>query len=494
MQLNRWGAYFCYSDADRKVDADKFENFAPNVTVGTESEYDILDFAKKVKERGWEHLIVSDCNEPVRFYEHIKGTQIHFLDLQEKCFRPHIDSDQAHNKALQMLRTEMRLAQIKAKTSIPVNLLRAGGGITIYTDQVEGLKLANILKDLDGLKVVIPTNAKDIVPPKDFHGKKADLISVTGRLGALNMTMETDPGFIRLPQKKVQYQTDQLIILTQTPPPNIKKRTGVYLCPDLEKISLENIAIQVRALVGTFKKEEHLKYNSDICAGGEKELNGCERCITACPYDAISRDDTNTLRVKVEHMACEGCGGCVAACPTSSLTYLKPSSEEIYTRIATLQNPPLNDEIAAPEQMILFHCEEMGKKTLQHAGQVPLSYSANILPVEVPCLRYVSEANMLAALKMGAAGVGLLGCENCTHGERDLLYQKYEFARMILHHFDLGEDRIRIITAEEGEEEEVIEIINRFNTQLHKAVFPSEGKSPFKTGNREVLAQILAGF
>ena len=33
-----------------------------------------------------------------------------------------------------------------------------------------------------------------------------------------------------------------------------------------------------------------------------------------------------------------------------------------------------------------------------------------MLPIEVPCLRYVSESNMLAALSLGAAGVGLLGC------------------------------------------------------------------------------------
>ena len=68
--------------------------------------------------------------------------------------------------------------------------------------------------------------------------------------------------------------------------------------------------------------------------------------------------------------------------------------------------------------VILFHCEEMGSKVLQTAGEKPYMYSHAVLPIEVPCLRYVSESNMLAAFSLGAAGVGLLGCENCPNGER----------------------------------------------------------------------------
>ena len=55
--------------------------------------------------------------------------------------------------------------------------------------------------------------------------------------------------------------------------------------------------------------------------------------------------------------------------------------------------------------MIVFHCEEMGRKVLDAAGEIPLHYSPGVLPVEVPCLRYVSESNMLAAYSLGAAGV-----------------------------------------------------------------------------------------
>jgi ferredoxin len=144
--------------------------------------------------------------------------------------------------------------------------------------------------------------------------------------------------------------------------------------------------------------------------------------------------------------------------------------------------------------VIVFHCEEMGRKVLETAGQVPLPYSPSVLPVEVPCLRYVSESNMLAAISLGAAGVGLLGCENCPNGERELLYQKYEFTQLILHHFGLGQERVRIITAEAGLEADAIGTVNEFISQLSDAPLVPSWSTPRQTGNREILAEVLTDF
>jgi ferredoxin len=144
--------------------------------------------------------------------------------------------------------------------------------------------------------------------------------------------------------------------------------------------------------------------------------------------------------------------------------------------------------------VIVFHCEEMGRKVLETAGEIPLPYSSGVLPVEVPCLRYVSESNMLAAFSLGAAGVGLLGCENCPNGERELLYQKYDFTKLVLQHFGLGQERVRIITAEEGLEADAIGVVNEFISQLSDAPLVASWSTPRQTENREIMAEVLESF
>ena len=141
--------------------------------------------------------------------------------------------------------------------------------------------------------------------------------------------------------------------------------------------------------------------------------------------------------------------------------------------------------------VIVFHCEEMGKNVLDKAGHIPLNYSPSVLPVEIPCLRYLSESNILAAISSGAAGVGLLGCENCPNGERELLYQKFELSEIILEKFGIGKDRLRIITSEKGCEEESIRILDEFSKNLSVSSLNQNWSIPRQTRNREILAEIL---
>jgi len=130
---------------------------------------------------------------------------------------------------------------------------------------------------------------------------------------------------------------------------------------------------------------------------------------------------------------------------------------------------------------------------LETAGEIPMPYSPGVLPVEVPCLRYVSESNMLAAFSLGAAGVGLLGCENCPNGERELLFQKYDFTKLVLNKFELGQERVRIVTVEERMEADAVGAINEFVSLLSEGEAPlvPSWSTPRKTGNREIMAEVL---
>jgi ferredoxin len=148
----------------------------------------------------------------------------------------------------------------------------------------------------------------------------------------------------------------------------------------------------------------------------------------------------------------------------------------------------------AGRSVILFHCGEQGRRVLEVAGTKPLSYPATVLPIEVPCLRYVSDANMLAAFRLGAAGVGLLGCEECQHGERKLLHQKFDFCRITMNAFDPEHDRLCLITARDDTAAQAIETLTSFARVLAPAPFRWSGEDFRKRGNREVIADAVATF
>ena len=499
MLAKRWGVFLCDCRSTLNMDLQKIGNPASLVVVATNPEKDIEDFASKADQLELEHVVVGCCAKPLIFEEALQGKTLHFLDLKGKCFAPHSNLEQAHTKASKMIEAEIRVSNIKAKNPVPVNPLQVGNRVVIFTEFSEGLKLASMLDELmDGdsaaVTLCISSDIEGLEDGSPLLEQRTSLIAVEGRLGNLKITLEPDQILNGGSQKRFDLKADQLIVLTKTHPPGIKRRTGVHLLSGVGNEILEETVRQVRDLVGHFHKPVHLTYDQDICAGGDKGMETCGRCISYCPYDAISRQTENRLRIQVDHLTCEGCGACVSACPTSALQFTEPSPQEIYARMAALLESSKEKQGNVEPPVIVFHCEEMGRKVLETAGLVPLPYSPGVLPVEVPCLRYVSESNMLAAMSLGAAGVGLLGCEDCPNGERELLYQKYDFTQLILQNFDLDQDRVRIITAEAGQEADAVEAINQFVSQLSESPMVPNWTTPSQTLNRSILSDVLGDF
>ena len=498
MLAKRWGVFLCDCRSTLNMDLQKIGNPASLVVVATNPEKDIEDFASKADQLELEHVVVGCCAKPLIFEEALQGKTLHFLDLKGKCFAPHSNLEQAHTKASKMIEAEIRVSNIKAKNPVPVNPLQVGNRVVIYTEFPEGLKLANMLKDMGengtgGVTLCISSEIEGLGDSPLLEQRSA-LVGVEGRLGNFQITLEPDSKTNGGTQNRFSLAADQLVVLTKAPPSGVKRRTGIHLLSSTESKILEETAMQVRELVGNFHKPEHVTYDQDICAGGDKGIETCGHCISYCPYDAISRQTENRLRIQVDHLTCEGCGACVSACPTSALQFTEPSPQEIYARMAALLESSKEKQGNVEPPVIVFHCEEMGRKVLETAGEIPLPYSSGVLPVEVPCLRYVSESNMLAAFSLGAAGVGLLGCENCPNGERELLYQKYDFTQLVLHNFELGQERVRIITAEEGLEADAIGSVNEFISQLSDAPLVASWSTPRQTENREIMAEVLESF
>lgn len=490
-----WGLFVCNCRGTLPLDPRRFVlPTAPSVlSFASDPETDIQEFAARANRERLDRVLISCCADAGFFAESFgaAGAQspgIHYLNLKDFCFQPHADPEKIHGKANRLLRAAMECAELDSQ---PVyNRLSTGNRILIASDAPQGAALAQRLRDGAQSFFVVDPSVSALGGFQSGQLHRGRIIEIKGRLSDFHVIIQNDAA--PEPARR-ELHADQVVIISQDGRPSFKRRTGLHFLNNPSEADLDRVAERIRELIGDFLKPVHVVYNPEICAGGVADQEACGICVTACPYDAIGRDPENHLRMKIDHMACEGCGACVSACPTTSLRFAEPSPHELYTRIAALL-APASSSADGERLVVLFHCGEQGRRALEEAGRTPLPYPAGVLPVEVPCLRYVSEANMLAAFRLGAAGVGLLGCEHCPHGERELLHQKYDFCGLTLDAFGMGRERLRLITADNGTEPHAIAALARFAATLDAAPIRWDGKTMPQRDSREIIADAIRVF
>ncbi len=98
-----------------------------------------------------------------------------------------------------------------------------------------------------------------------------------------------------------------------------------YYCVADDQEALDDAIEQIPQLIGEFEKPKFFEYNSDICAHSRSGIVGCNRCIDACPTDAIISIGE---QIEVNTHLCQGGGSCTASCPSGAITYRYPKAEE----------------------------------------------------------------------------------------------------------------------------------------------------------------------
>ncbi len=496
-----------------------------------------------VNRERFDRVAVACCGAPERFREAIAAAggepnRLLVVNLKEQCFWPHLPGAEADAKAARLLRAGMRRAE--SAPSIPEVAVKVGQTVLIATDLPTGLHLARRLAEVARPVLVLDERSAALDPefihPLPWKANWGKVTGVEGTLGDFRVTVErTQPisleaciycrrcipvchtsaiseglrlrqelcdqcgdclkacehvGAIRIPrQEKETIRADQVVVVASNGAPEVSPRTGYHVLRSPSEGDVDAVAWKVFSLLGEFRKPAYVIYDAGTCAGGSADRQSCGLCIEVCPYRAISRNPKNPLRVLVDAQACEGCGACVAACPTSSLTFTDPTPNEFSLRLRALLGPLQG---RGPDPLVIaFHCPEKGAATLADAGRLRWPYPASVLPVPMACLRHVAEADVLAAFRLGAAGVALLGCDSCPHGEREHLFDRLGLARTILEAFGLGGDRIHLIT---GEPRDMVEAVERFARALPPSPVPWDGRDGGAGGKREVIAEAIRAF
>ena len=479
-----WGIFLCNCRHALALDPQRFDLPTPHVQFATHPDSDLQEFADLVSRERCTHAMVACCDSPGRFEDALRpaigpSPKIHYVDLNESCFAVHADPQEAHDKAGRLLRGALQAAEVQPEPRyIP---LRSDGRVLIVADEPLAGDLARRLDSAIRPILVLSPDAPAVESLPSWRVYRGELLDVSGRLGDFRTVIGLTGG------GQQELVVDQVVVLDSDPTPR-PNRTGYHALNSPDSAALAPLAARIDDLTGDFLKTVHVGYDADICAGGAAGRQSCGACIPACPYEAIRRDPTNPLRIEVDHLACEGCGACTSACPTSALRFTEPSPQALFAQLAGLLAPKNGNA----DQVVVFTCSEQGKRLIEEAGRRSLPYPAKVLAVQVPCLRYVSAAAILGALRLGAAGVGLLGCAACPHGERELLERTLAFCRLTLEAFELGPERLRLFTTAEGEEAETVEDLTRFAESLTPAPIRWDGLKPWRfASDHQALTEVV---
>ncbi|MFH0905018.1 MAG: hydrogenase iron-sulfur subunit, partial [Methanobacteriota archaeon] len=141
------------------------------------------------------------------------------------------------------------------------------------------------------------------------------------------------------------------------------------------------------------------------CAAGKSGFKGCTLCESACRHGAITRSGDN---ITFDEISCTGCGACASACPLS----LFRMEEDIFSMMDSLLEPlnPVPEKTA--HKILMFTCRH-SRHLLDAKGSKKIKYP-EVFPLFVPDLAGISETHILRAFDLGADGVIISGCDECT--------------------------------------------------------------------------------
>ncbi|MDH4100079.1 MAG: hydrogenase iron-sulfur subunit [Nitrospirota bacterium] len=153
------------------------------------------------------------------------------------------------------------------------------------------------------------------------------------------------------------------------------------------------------------------------------KCTGCTQCYQDCPYEAIhmqKRTDGQhfDFEAHVIESRCASCGICVGACDFKAIDLQDRLSGEIRRKIVTQCSPEMRG--GGEPTIIGFVCENSapldGLVDLQHDC---LKEMPNVVILSFPCAGMIQSSMIELALKSGADGVFICGCQvgDCHYRE-----------------------------------------------------------------------------
>lgn len=188
---------------------------------------------------------------------------------------------------------------------------------------------------------------------------------------------------------------------------------------------------EVRELVGEFEKPRFFQYDPDICAHGRSGIEGCNRCLEACPTDAIISVGE---QVEVNPYLCQGGGSCASRCPSGAITYRYPPVEE-HVEFLRRVFRELRERLGPREITLLVYDREHGGEAVAAAAR---DLPEHVIPLLVEEIGSVGPELLACALAYGAGDIWIHVREEVPEQVRRSLEETAEFIRAVLRNSELG--------------------------------------------------------
>lgn len=163
--------------------------------------------------------------------------------------------------------------------------------------------------------------------------------------------------------------------------------------------ALDAAIAQLVEMLGEFEKPKFFHYDPTLCAHGRNGIQGCTRCLEACPALAIRSVGE---QIEVQPSLCQGGGVCATVCPSGAIIYSYPEPGDLLGRLHSLLQAYAR--AGGQDPVVLFHDDEAGQEGLQALQPLP----GQVLAVEVDEVGSVGPELWLACLAAGARAVRLL--------------------------------------------------------------------------------------
>ncbi len=220
-------------------------------------------------------------------------------------------------------------------------------------------------------------------------------------------------------------------------------------------------------------EEEPLKafVKPDLC-------DGCEKCVNACPPNAISMVDG---KAHINPVLCKGCGMCIASCHTDAIDLNIYTNQKMLKLVETALKDKKDDE----RRVLIFANDMCGYKLADSVGTAKKVYSDAARIIRVPSTSRVSPKLMLQAFSMGADAILLADCEAKSTQYPGSLKAAESFSKTV-----------KSILAELGENPERVRLFQfatvmlpHFVKHVNSLAEISYNSKPISAENREKIKQ-----
>ncbi len=208
---------------------------------------------------------------------------------------------------------------------------------------------------------------------------------------------------------------------------------------------IEAKVAQLERWVGTVHKPRYFTFDEDLCAFDRQGVQGCRRCLDACPAGAISvetrpgqgqsrntQTGASALRgIRIDPYLCRGCGTCTITCPTGAVRYGRPKPA------MTLQT--LAERIAT-------HDGETAPTVLIHSARAEdLDVPQGVADLAVTAIGSIGPEIWLGALALGASRVIILCSAPIPPTTLSLLEAQVDLTRHQLDALGVAPERLRLV-------------------------------------------------